>query len=728
MISKRTYKRQIARFTAILIFLLCAVNPVLSEIRIVFDTSSPQLRFAAGKLENVILNSGESMNIRDIAGPEISGGNIYVISGHENLIAARKLFPGLRIDPSIGPEGYSIEKIPIEGHNGYAVMAGDENGAMYGLLDLRMQYFKASGLHGIHEKIVNPRFQFRAIKFNLPWSPYRPGKAAEIHLAVCRDPEFWRRFLDMMAENRFNVLSLWNLHPFTFMIRPENFPLACPFDEHELNEWKSFWKNLFRMAKERGIETYLVNWNIVVSPGFAEAYGATEKNDTSETVRKYTRECVTQVINEYEDLTGLGVTLADWMNDMTPKEREDWILETFIEGMKRASRPIKFIHRSVLAGSPLEMRRVIDAAALPDPVWVEVKFNWSHGHSTPRLSITHDYASGEIDQRFWYPRPLNYKIAWMIRNEDFFVLRWGEPEFIRKHIMTNGKDYVGGYFVGSEGYIPAMDYSHRLQRHRTWQYAFEKQWLYYTLWGNLLYNPDITDEEISREFDLRYPAGNGSVLLRAHTLAGRMPLRLASFHAGTWDYTLYAEGFCAPRESRGLFDGISSFISIDEFIQHETLDPSYMSIPKFVAELTAGREIPEGTITPLNLAEDCERDARELLNLLGQLRKSLNPLNGAIECELSDLECWAYLGHYLSCKLRGGVALERYRMTGNADFREKAVEVLKQGAEHWKAVSGITDSHYSEMPYVSGESFSWSKYYDQVLRDIRLAEEARPLR
>ena len=240
----------------------------------------------------------------------------------------------------------------------------------------------------------------------------------DVQVSTCRDLRFWERFLDMMAENRFNVLSLWNRHPFPYMVRAPSFPEATPFSDPELDEWRRFWTALFRMARDRAIETYVVNWNIVVSPEFAAAYGARELNDTSEIVRRYTRESVTRVIDEYPDLTGLGVTLADWMPDMTPREREDWIEQTFVAGIKDASRPARFIHRSVLAGSAAEMRRVIDEADLPDPVWVEVKFNWSHGHSTPRLALTHASDSGRIDRAFWDPLPTNYSIAWMIRNED----------------------------------------------------------------------------------------------------------------------------------------------------------------------------------------------------------------------------------------------------------------------------------------------------------------------
>ena len=132
---------------------------------------------------------------------------------------------------------------------------------------------------------------------------------------------------------------------------------------------------------------------------------AKEQGDRSELVRKYTRESVTQLINEYENLTGLGVTLADWMGNwgddkMTPIAREDWIEDTFVEGMKNADRKIKFIHRAVLAGDPKEMRRVIDNANLPDKTIVEVKFNWSHGHSTPNLSLTHSNDAGTIMRDF----------------------------------------------------------------------------------------------------------------------------------------------------------------------------------------------------------------------------------------------------------------------------------------------------------------------------------------
>ncbi|MDT8301733.1 MAG: hypothetical protein RQ760_09640 [Sedimentisphaerales bacterium] len=705
------------------------ILPVRADVSIAYRTDCAQLNFAVSHLRESLSKVNETPAVYDIA--DLRDKDIIIVS--DETVAV--FLPGTAMQQSINPlikkEGFQIRKYRSGNKVITCVIARDETGAMYGTLDLAEQIQMKNGWREVEEKVTNPHFALRAIKFNLPWSSYRPNEnpAMNLHTQTCRDLNFWQSFLDMMAENHFNVLSLWNLHPFTYMIRPKNFPEACPFSDIELAKWQSFWRRLFSMAKERGIEAYIVNWNIVVSPEFAKAYGVKKRNDKSEIVREYTRQCVTQVINEYDELTGLGVTLADWMNNITPKEREDWIQDTFIKGMKQAKRPAKFIHRSVLAGSPLEMRRVIDEANFPDPVWVEVKFNWSHGHSTPRLAITHDYSSGQIDERFWKPKPANYKIAWMIRNEDFFILRWGQPDFIREHIAVNERDYVGGYFIGSEGYIPAKDYSHKPNDHVTWQYAFEKQWLFYKLWGRLLFDPNTPDTVFTADFNRRYGENTGDKLLEAYALASRMPLRLASFHCATWDYTLYSEGFLAPVQN-GFNDKESPFISIDELIDHTTLDPMYLSIPDYVESTIGNKKIEDPFLTPLELADDLENDGNRALKLIEDLPHRARQETHTLNCEISDVQAWAYLSLYFADKLRAGVALETFRKSKAKAQQRKAVLFLENAAQHWKEIVKVTQQHYNPVPAVQLSRlkqkhkavFSWEQYSDQVKRDIQIAK------
>lgn len=713
-----------------------------------YNTSSQVLSYGVERLSGLIDVSGHALNGKvDVANSD----GLFILTPSSELNPALSELLNRHL-PGIMDGGY---KIVEEGSSLYVIGATDR-GCLYGLMDV-MEQMGGKGEDGtaydfsnVQERGVNPAHAFRAIKFNLPWSPYRPGEATELHYDKCRDLDFWEDFLDMMVENRFNALSLWNQHPFPYLIRSENYPEACPFNDAELAEWKGFWKALFRMAKDRGIETYLVNWNIVVSPEFAEAYGAKVHFDRSELVKDYTRESVTQLINEYEDLTGLGVTLADWMGNwgeekMSPREREDWIDETFVEGMKAADREVKFIHRAVLAGDPAEMRRVIDGAGLSDKTIVEVKFNWSHGHSTPKLSITHSNDEGSIARGFWDPEPLNYFIAWMIRNEDFFILRWGDPSFIREHIAANRHNFVEGYFVGSEGYIPAVDISYRDGNEPPWKHAFEKQWLFYHLWGRLLYDPDETDEALARGFERRYPGIDARAMLKAFSLASRVPLHLASFYKGTWDFTLYSEGFLAPWPS-GFDDGKSPFISIEELIRHPSLDPSYLSIADYCRMVGEGVDPDASILTPSDLALLLEKECRQALYMIdscdftgflsGKNSAMAAPDSDAaisLESELADIRTWCNLGFYFADKLRAGLALESYRLSGRSEQKEEAIARLEACVDWWGNVVQLTSERYQPVPYVSMghheqrwpgfTRFHWSLFTDQVVADLDYARK-----
>ena len=705
------------------IFIIILLLPVFSsgQIRIAYNEKSQPLLFGIDRLRKALGNS--EVSVTNIPHQDIHQADIQVVINKE--------WPGLT------PGGYEIRR----NERNIRVYSVHATGAMYALLDLAEQLRSGEPLEHIIAKKVNPHFSVRAIKFNLPWSSYRTGPAMEQHMDVCRDLKFWQAFLDQMAENRFNVLSLWNVHPFSFMVKPVNFPHANDFSEEEMGRWRHFWTTLFQMCRDRGIEPFIVNWNIAVSPKFAEHYGVNERNDTSAIVKRYTREVVTQVINEYPNLAGIGITLADWMSnfrqpgsglpEMTAKDREDWIAETVVAGIRDADRPVKFLHRSVLSADPNEMRRVIDEANLPDTALVEIKFNWSHGHSSPRLLLTHDDHSGKVENNYWNPMPDNYRIQWMVRNEDFFILRWGQPDFVREHITLNSEPFVNGYFVGSEGYIPAKDYSHNKDGHLTWQYAFQKQWLFYQVWGRLLYDPSTPDAIFASEFERRYNLKDGGAMLKAFSKAGNMPLRLASFHAATWDYTLYSEGFLAPFASNsGLHDTVSSFISIDELIRHPVLDPGYMSIEDYIAIISSGKKIASGKITPDKLASMLTSDGRDILKVVKEFR----PASGALACELDDLETWAYLSLYFADKLRAAISLHTFRKSGDADEKEKAVKLLKQCLTFWEKLSNISGKHYREVPYIDAlgygeayrdaQTFLWRKFLPQVSRDIDIARHA----
>ena len=270
-----------------------------------------------------------------------------------------------------------------------------------------------------------------------------------------------------------------------------------------------------------------------------------------------------------------------------------------------------------------------------------------------------------------------------------------------------------------------MDYFTKLDAPVAWDYAFERQWLFYQLWGRLLYDPDTPDNVFERAFTQRYGAGTAP-LLQAYALASRMPLRLASFYDATWDFTLYSEGFLSkwgPEPTR--------FIDVDRLIENGTLDPAYLSIPDYVEAAAEGRRFTGEEVTPLQLADTLEHDAQQALALIAKV----DPGDDAsLRYEVADVETWAHLGLYFAEKLRGGVALHTFRTSGDRSSRgaaqqDSAVTHLERAAAHWNDVVAVTEPLYREMPLVhlqdrDDEVFHWSKLQNEVLRDVEIAATA----
>jgi len=356
------------------------------------------------------------------------------------------------------------------------------------------------------------------------------------------------------------------------------------------------------------------------------------------------------------------------------------------------------------------------------PIWVEMKFNWSHGHSTPKLVKVH---GGKLGDTYFVPRPTNYKVTWQVRNEDFFALRWGVPDFIRQHIALNAAaDYVGGYFVGSETYIPALDYFTATQQPVEWKWAFQRQWLFYKLWGRLLYDPATPDAVFQSDFNRRYGSGAGN-LLQAYSLASSTQLRLASLYDSTWDFTLYSEGFLA------LQGEYTNYISVDRLISRPTMDPQYVSVDEYVKALPKGASFAAGRITPPVLIDMLERDNREALRLVENIDVTGS---ASLMYEVADVKTWANLGLHLAEKLKGAVALHTYRISGGEQNRQEAIDHLQRALGYWDEVIRITRPIYRDMKLTAynGNSFDandnnlfhWALIRDEVARDIEIARSS----
>ena len=138
---------------------------------------------------------------------------------------AKQPVPDVSISVSAGAaESYRIERNGAK----VRVIGGDATGAMYGGLDVA-EAIRIGGLDQLASGEHRPRIAQRGLKFNIPLDLRTPSytdcsDAAQANIPEMWEREFWIEYLNAMARHRYNVLSLWSLHPFPSMVKVPEFP------------------------------------------------------------------------------------------------------------------------------------------------------------------------------------------------------------------------------------------------------------------------------------------------------------------------------------------------------------------------------------------------------------------------------------------------------------------------------------------------------------------------
>jgi hypothetical protein len=160
------------------------------------------------------------------------------------------------------------------------------------------------------------------------------------------------------------------------------------------------------------------------------------------------------------------------------------------------------------------------------------------------------------------------------------------------------------------------------------------------------------------------------------------------------------------------------------------LDTNLISIKDFVAGKYKGDEKTD----PLELASQLQKDGENALKLVQDIKTD----NPTLIHEIDDIKTWCYLGFYFSNKLRGGTALQQFRITGDKIKQDESVKYLEAALSDWKEVVGITSkymdeislTHLNERYGVSENSrplkkFSWANLTSEVVNDIEIAKQSK---
>ena len=686
------------------------------KVAITFNENDPMVSFAVEDIKMALADAGYSVDSKS-ADLQIA----FEISS-----------------AGMGPQGFRIRK---EGDNVIRVVGGDSCGAMYGGLELAEMVTLGGQLDAVQEKARKPYVFRRGLKFNIPFDGRAPsyddtGTAAQKNIAVMWDFGFWKEFLDTLARNRYNVLTLWTKHPYPGLVKLEKYPEIgydniCVLKDEvttrtnrqwdkmdvydrdnfkvikkiSLDEKIAFWKKVFQLADDRGIEVYIFHWNIFTF-GAKGKYGIDDRPDNEKTI-EYMRYCIGEFLKTYPQVDGIGVTAGEHVDRQRVKNVggiEQWLWLTYgqaVMDVKRANpeRQLRFIFRQHQAS----LGRIVDAFKDFDG-----PFNTGHKYARARLYSTTTSPYLDIEYRKDLER---HKVpCWLnLRNDDLFVFRWGDADYVREFLQNVPRDlmrYEAGFYMGPDGFIWGREFISK-NPDLSGELEVNKHWYRFMLWGRLGYDLTLTRDFFEKRLEHHFREVKPALLYDTWAAASQIVPQVNHFFFRVNDFQFSPEGCIYNR----------GFLPVDQFFQHPPLPGSgILSVQEYASSIIK-KEAFDG-ITPMEVSDKLDKLAKKTLDGVKAIRKTSRP-GRELAATLTDMESMAYLGRYYADKIRGAADLAVFRADpGRKKHHESAVRHLSNAVKEWEAYARLATSQYHPQLFSRTHYMDWEKLLKEVKKEV----------
>lgn len=697
-------------FFFILLATFCFGKPKSISVDVKYDKNIPELQFAVDEFKK----AGQASGMNFATTPDM-------------------IVVNFELDKSLGKEEFQI----IRKGKTVLVKGGDANGLMYAGLELAEYIQDGKDLLQITNLNEKPYMPYRGIKFNIPLDARTPsyddtGDAAQNNILTMWDFDFWKNYLDNMARYRYNLLTLWSLHPYPSMIKVPGYedvalndvcvytnPITSKIDRNwggediqnpkylkvvkkiTIDEKIAFWKKVFQYADDRGIDIHMYHWNVYVMNALGK-HGITGKQDNQETI-DYTRESVKQFLLTYPNIKGIGVTAGEHiMNGLKgPYSIENWMWLTYGKAVKEAQAIKPEIKPTFIFRQHQSDMTLISDAFKDYGESFDTEFKYSRARmfsSTTPPWFDHIYRD-QVEK---------YKVkVWMnVRNDDIFNFRWGNPEYASTFIKNMPRNLMSGYLWGPDGYIYGRDFNSKNPQNLP-KYEIDKQWYLFMIYGRAGYNPNLPVSFYVNRIKAHFPGVNAQLLYDTWKSTSEVISWVDKIHFRQNDAEFITEG---------CFD-IKKFHDVNNFCRMPCMpEQGLSSIGDFV---TKGKVA--GELTPFEVAGKLEKAS---VNLLGASKISIGK-NPELAQTVGDLVALGYLAEYYSHKIKGAVYLSMFRLSGDEKNKTAAVSELEQGVISWKNYAKTATTFYKPQLLARTQMLDWDALKPFVEEDVNIAKKAK---
>jgi hypothetical protein len=569
----------------------------------------------------------------------------------------------------------------------WVVAGSDPSGVLYGEMELAARIRASSVLpKGIDEMehpalklrgtcigMQKPEITYEDAEYDYPYTPK--------DFPFFYDKAGWTRYLDMLAEERLNILYLWNGHPFSSLLKLPKYPEAQELPTGQLDQNIAMFKWLTAEADRRGIWVVQGFYNIHLSHTFARAHHLPYHMSTpSAEASAYMRYAISEFVREYPN-AGLMMTLGE---ALSPHEGARWLTETIIPGVKDG---LKESGASV--EPPIVVRAHatdIDAvmkAAKPLYSNIETMFKWNGE------SLTWTNVRGPVLDRFkMLAANSNVAIANVHLLSDLEPFRWGDPDFIQETLTNFQRIGISGLHLYPLRYWEwpvAGDKTEPLLEQT------DRDWIWFEAWSRYAWNPNRNAEKehaywVGRFAEKYGTKEAGEKLLEAYTLAGpcqpRLLPRIGITEGNRQAFTL---GMTMPQ-----------LIDAKRFNPATTLwtgdAPEGERLDEYVA--LEAKKLPHHGETPIGVSDETLEASRRALEAAEAAGPFVTKNKEEYARVVNDMRAISLLMQFYNAKTKAAVETMLYGYDHDAAHLQKAEALLAESVEHFRALTDVAGPAY----------------------------------
>jgi hypothetical protein len=567
----------------------------------------------------------------------------------------------------------------------------DESGVLYGCMALlaHKQWLKGEPFFFAD----GPKMVMRGTSIGLQKTTYLPGHDIyEYPYTPESFPWFynkklWLKYLDMMAENRYNALYLWNGHPFSSLVKLKDYPYAIEVDETTFKKNEEIYTFLTKEANKRGIWIIQMFYNIILPKPFADHHGlkTQERNRViTPLISDYTRKSIAAFVAKYPNV-GLLITLGEAMEGVG-QDDINWFTKTIIPGVQDG------LHASGLGDEPPIILRAHDTdapavmkAALPiyKNLYTMAKYN---GEALTTYTPRGKWA--ELHRSLSAIGTVHIQNVHILANLEPF--RYGSPDFIQKSVKAmHAVHQSNGIHIYPQASYWDWPYTADKVDNRLLQ--LDRDWMWYKAWARYAWdeNRGLSQEQSywSKELAQYYGISETDaqkLLLAIEEIGEISPKILRRFGITDGNRQTSSLGMLMTQLINPYRYGLFTLL-------YESEAPEGEMIVDYV-EKNERNETHLGE-TPIQVAREIVQHGENATALISKLGK---PTKNVAEFSrwLNDIRIHQLLANHYSYKVKAAIQLLRYKYKKDLNLLREAMPDLEQSVSEYRKLAEITNKTY----------------------------------